>query len=367
MIKPFVLVIAALLLLFPAVCQVHTTENLILVTLDGYRWREVFQGVDEKLLQARGYVTDTTVFNFRGDGQQSSREKLMPFFWSVIAERGQLYGNRSLGNRMNCANFHVFSYPGYNEMLTGFVDPKIKSNDAVVNPNRNVLEVVHKDPAFGGKVAAFTTWEIFPYILREELSGIYVNSGKDKAEGDELTEHERYLNKITDHERNHHGNRFDKHTFEYAMEYLKRAQPRLLFISLDETDDMGHQGKYDEYLKAAHDADHRIGKLWEWIQSNEQYRNKTTLIVTTDHGRGTSRKGFKKHSPLLRGSGHVWMAVLGPDTPAEGEMDARMRLTQSQVAATISRLLEVPFRRLDSRIAEAVPSVFGNTEAQVRR
>jgi hypothetical protein len=324
-----------------SVAQDLKTENIVIVTLDGFRWREVFGGADKKILFRDQYVRDTTV---RGDfwsrDIQARRKKLMPFFWNVIAEQGQLYGNRNLDNGISCANKTLYSYSGYSEMFVGFHDRRVNDNDPIVNPNYTVLEALNKDAKYKGSVAAFSTWQTMPFILREEVSNIPVNSGDDKAAGKRLTPKEKKLNKLTDHEKNPNGDRYDRFTFQYAMEYMKREKPKVVFISFDETDEHGHGGRYDEYLKSAHQADSMITQLWTWIQSDPEYKNKTTLMITTDHGRGKSPRGWKRHALLFNGSAQIWLAILGPDTPASGEMTSFMRLKQKQIAQTIAALLE---------------------------
>jgi hypothetical protein len=61
-----------------------------------------------------------------------------------------------------------FSYPGYNEILTGKADDQnIFSNDKIPNPNETILEQFAKtyDPL---KVAAFGSWDVFDYIVNQE-------------------------------------------------------------------------------------------------------------------------------------------------------------------------------------------------------
>jgi hypothetical protein len=320
------------------------TENVVIVTLDGYRWREVFGGADKKILFRDKYVRDTTVQSrFWSDDLQARRKMLMPFFWNVISEKGQLYGNRNFDNGISCANKTLYSYSGYSEMFVGFHDRRVNDNDPIQNPNYTVLEALNKDKKYKGSVAAFSTWQTMPYILREDVSKIPVNSGGDKAKGTKLTAREKKINGIIDHEKNPHGDRYDKFTFQYAMEYMKREKPKVVFISFDETDEHGHGGRYDEYLKSAHEADSMISHLWTWIQSQEQYKDKTTLLITTDHGRGKSPRGWKRHAILFSGSAQIWLAVLGPDTPPLGEMKNFARLKQQQIAQTIASLLEFPY------------------------
>ena len=46
----------------------------------------------------------------------------MPFLWTTIETKGKLIGNRDLLSHMNVTNQMWFSYPGYNELLSGQAD-----------------------------------------------------------------------------------------------------------------------------------------------------------------------------------------------------------------------------------------------------
>lgn len=331
----------AFFLFFQSRAQDRSTRNIMVVTLDGLRWQEVFRGADPSILEDDRYVgCRASIASFRGPTAAGKRRSLMPFFWGAIGARGQLYGNRDLGNRVNCTNHHLLSYPGYSEMLVGFRHSKISSNRKVDNPHATVLESIGSHKGFRNSVAAFTTWDAFPYILRESHSQIHVNAGPDRAEGRDISRREVRLNKIQEKA----GRRTDSLTFHYALEYLKRERPRVVFIGFDETDQHAHAGRYDEYLKAAHRADGMIAQLWQWIQSQPDYRDQTTLLVTTDHGRGNGKNNWRKHRLLARGSRHIWFAVIGPDTPAFGEMKIRNTTYQDQVAKTIAAFLGLPYR-----------------------
>ncbi|HLU90595.1 MAG TPA: hypothetical protein VKZ51_12235, partial [Cyclobacteriaceae bacterium] len=129
------------------------TENVILITLDGLRWQELFSGADSLLVDDSGYVKNPEALTeeFWHEDPLKRREMLMPFFWNTIANRGQLYGNRKYGNKVDCANTMWFSYPGYNEILAGFADDdRINSNAKTNNPNVTVLEYLNKQPEFKG-------------------------------------------------------------------------------------------------------------------------------------------------------------------------------------------------------------------------
>ncbi|MDH7460004.1 alkaline phosphatase family protein [Chitinophagaceae bacterium 26-R-25] len=319
------------------------TENVVIVTLDGMRWQEVFGGVDSALMNGR-YTMDKKAMTekFWSDTLQERRRKLFPFLWQMVATNGQLYGNRWENNKVNVANRYQFSYPGYNEIFTGYPDTAVNSNDKVPNSNINVLEFINKDPKYKNKVAAFATWDVFPYILNAKRSGVYVNAGVDTLPS--LTQGLSLVNDLQFLSPQPIDVRPDVATYLAAREYLKAKQPRVLYIAFDETDDYAHAGLYDQYLKSAHAEDAMLADLWNTLQSMPQYKNKTTLIVTCDHGRGDKKKDtWRDHGSDIAESGEIWMAFIGQGISSKGEMKTSQQHYQQQLAATIASLLGLNF------------------------
>lgn len=320
------------------------TENIILVTLDGLRWQEIFGGADSTLLKNKNYTKnyDGTSSNFWNDNLDVRRRMLFPFIWSVVSKNGQLHGNRNAGSKVNVANPYQFSYPGYNEILTGFPDSAVNSNDKVMNKNTNVLEFINQQKRFKGKVAVFSTWDVFPYIINEPRSGVYVNSDVDTLKFD--NENLKLINDMQFLTPRPIDVRPDVITYMAAREYFKAYRPKVLYIAFDETDDLGHAGEYDQYLKSAYAEDAMLADIWNIIQSDSQYKNKTTLIITCDHGRGDVIKDqWKDHGEKIKESGETWLAVIGPDTKTMGEVKTTEQLYQRQYAATIAALLGLEF------------------------
>ena len=325
----------------------NKTENVILITLDGYRWQELFNGAEQRLI-SKDFVSDSAALakEFWLDTPEKRREKLMPFMWGVIAKQGQIYGNRDHNNFVNVTNKMWFSYPGYSELLCGFPDDaRIKSNDKFANPNTNVLEFLQKQPAFAGKVAAFSSWDVFPDIINTERSKVPVNAGIVEAKGN-ANDRERWLNEIMHQVPNPLGDvRLDAFTFNYGFEYLKKNKPRILYLAFDETDDFAHGGKYDLYLKAAHYTDQFFKILWDWCQSDPPYKGKTTIIITCDHGRGSVKKDdWRSHGIKMPNADQIWIAAIGPDTPPTGEVRNAVQLYQNQVATTIATLVGLDYQ-----------------------
>jgi len=322
------------------------TENLFLITIDGLRWQELFEGADIDLLTDPNYVKDTSQLKnkFWLENTQDRRKQLMPFFWTTLVVKGQLYGNRNFNNQVNCTNIFHFSYPGYAEILCGFSDAaNIRSNNKINNPNQTFLELLQQTKEFHGKVAAFTSWDVFPYIINEERSGIYVNAGFDKSEGQRISREERVLNQLQDEIPSPWSSvRLDAFTHNYAKAYIKKHHPKVVYIAYGETDDFAHDSRYDHYLNSTRQTDQFIADLWRWVQHSKFYRNKTTFVITTDHGRGEG-DNWTDHSSRIEGADAIWFAVLGPDTPAQGEQKETVQLWQNQLAATCMQFLSVPF------------------------
>ncbi|MGG9961795.1 alkaline phosphatase family protein [Ferruginibacter sp. SUN106] len=336
------------------------TENIVIVTLDGMRWQEVFSGADSAILKNKKYTKDSsgTSKDFWMDDASERRKKLFPFLWSTVAAQGQLYGNRWAGNNVNNANPYWFSYPGYNEIFTGYPDTAVNSNDKIWNKNTNVLEFINQQKKYTGKVAAFSTWDVFPYILNTQRSGLYVNADVDSLHFSSPT-----LQVINDMQfltTRPIGVRPDVFTYFAAREYMKAYQPKALYIAFDETDDFAHGGEYDQYLKSAHAEDAMIADLWNYIQSSPQYKNKTTLIITCDHGRGDKLKdNWRHHGSNIEDAGQIWIAAIGPDTKSLGEVKTANTLYQKQLAATFAKLLGFNFTAAHP-IADPIESIYKN-------
>ena len=341
----------------------HQTENIILVMIDGMRWQEVFHGADPELLETLGSDmpgdpkprAELARQRYGRPTESERRKALMPFLWSVVSSKGQLFGNRDLGSDSDVTNGLNFSYPGYSETLTGLADPRVDSNDNVPNPNPTVFEWLNAKPGFTGKVAAFGAWDVFPGIFRSQKCGFVVNAGYDALTAIPATPKLELLNTLKrETVRVWPDEPFDTLPFHTAMEYLRIRKPRLLFVGLGETDDWAHKGSYAEYLNAAHLADDYLQQIWKLVQSMPEYRGKTTLIVLPDHGRGNGAN-WVDHGQKIPESMQTWMAFLGPDTPPLGERKQSQPVTESQIAATVAALLGQDYRAAVPNAGAPIP------------
>ena len=334
------------------------TQNVIFVMTDGLRWQEVYHGADTALVNKDNGVQDEAACRktYWRDDQNERRKALMPFFWDVMAKQGQAFGNRDLDSPCCVENPYWFSYPGWSEMLCGYVDTGINSNNYVNNPNVTVLEWLSKKPAYKGKVAAFGAWAAMPYIANRDRAGFYVNTSLEPVTKGKISARQDLLNHLKSETTGFVDDEApDSILFYSALEYLKQNKPKVFYLSLGWTDEAAHSGRYDEYLKATHLADYYMSVLWDTLQSMPQYRGKTTLIFTTDHGRGADN--FRHHGREIAGSNQIWMAFLGPDTPALGQMKNTPEVTLSRVAATLATLLGEDYNAAQPKAGRPILSV----------
>lgn len=322
----------------------QTSKNLIIVTLDGMRWQEIFSGADKELLLNKKFTKDSagTFAQYWRDDSKTRREILFPFIWKVVAKNGQIIGNRKLGNNFNNANPYKFSYPGYNEIFTGYPDTTVNSNDKILNKNINVLEFLNQQRDFKNKIAAFTTWDVFPYILNKWRSGIYVNTDHDTLSNS--ISNAGIINEISRLSPRPIGVRPDVITYFAAKSYLQSARPKVLYIAFDETDDFAHAGNYNQYLISAHAQDNFLEDIWNWVQQDSMYSNKTTLIITCDHGRGDEiKENWQHHGEKIPEAGEIWLAAIGPSIAPMGERKDAIQLYQKQLATTFAKILGYSF------------------------
>jgi hypothetical protein len=335
--------------------------KVVLVSIDGVRWQEVFAGADPTLSHRPEWVKTPQLIQAFTPGQP---ELLMPFLHKTVSQQGITVGDRSQGSVINVSNPYQISYPGYQELLAGFSDPAIRSNNKIANPNVTVLEWLNQQPQLQHKVAAFGSWDLFPYILNTERSGLTVNAGFMQQQG-KLSEKQKYLNQLQAKTPSPFASvRLDVFTQEFALEHMRLHKPKLLYIALGEADDFAHMGQYDQYLAAIHRSDQFIADLWQELQNDPYYRDQTTLLISTDHGRGEAAQwrshgkssvmpGYKGPVPQIAGSEQIWLAAIGPEIPAAGLIRTNGTWQQGQMAATLAAALGFDYQAVQPKAAQA--------------
>lgn len=337
-------------------------HNVILVMIDGLRWQEVFRGAERALIsKEHGKVEkEPPVLDaYWRDTPDDRRATLLPFLWGTVATQGVIVGNRDKGSLMRVENPHWFSYPGYSEAMCGFVDPTIDSNRKVPNHNTTVFEWLNTKESYKGRVVGLGGWDVFPFIINTMRSGIPVDDSIVPFTAGTITPGIEAINKVkVEIPRRWSSANFDAIVFRTAMEWIPANKPRVVFLGQGETDEWAHEGDYEQYLRAARRVDGYLNELWAYLQRDEFYKGRTTMLITCDHGRGDGAvfpdKGmtdWNNHSAKHPGSDQAWFAAIGPGVPATGEAGPGPEATLSQVAATIAHLLGENYNAAEPRAA----------------
>jgi len=277
--------------------------NVILVVLDGVRWQDFF---------------DTP-------GALRRREERVPFraFWREIAPRGAVFGDRTQGSVVRMTLDGVLSLrmslPGYQSMLAGYGYPCADNDcgpigvETLPESLRRRLGLRRED------VAIVASWAGLSEAVRHPDS-IHVDAGR--SPGDRGS-----------------GPRPDLETFERAIGWLRDEQPRFLMVVLDEADNRAHEGDRVRYLETLALYDALLLQLFEALEEMPAtYRDHTTVLITTDHGRGSEPIGWKYHA-VIWSARDVFLAAVGPHTLATGRARAGRAMQHADLRPTIELLL----------------------------
>lgn len=364
------LVLAALglafLPVFGAEANTRATENLIIVSVDGLRVQEMFGGIDPLMLTdtERSGIEDLDALKeaYWRETPGERRMALFPFFWGELINEGVILGNPEKNSHVKLGNPHMFSYPGYAEMLTGEYQEAIVSNDPVQNPVPTVLDFLREGMGLDSRrVAAFCSWSVFNAICTRRDGSFYVNAGYEAVPRGMAVDGMEPLNRLQFQMATPWDSvRFDAVTGGLALEYLRVYRPRVLYVALGETDDWGHERRYDRVINAARYFDDFLRELWAEINAIPQYRGKTSLLMATDHGRGVTLDDWTDHSDAAPGSEDVWFAAIGPDTPNGGELSDTPEYRLGGLAATALELMGFDYKTYNPDAYPPVAEAMGN-------
>ncbi len=338
------------------------TENVILITLDGARLQEIFGGFDAELYkQIEKDAEKKDVYKtFYADSAEQRREKLMPFFWQVLMKNhGSIAGNRSLKSEVKTTNNLLFSYPGYSEILTGEAhDNVIKSNKRIQNTFPSVLQFLQNKLKLNyNQVALFGSWNVFNEIGTNKPDAFLINAGFEKYES-QNKEIGRISREQFETPTPWDSVRHDYYTFRLSMEHLKQFHPRVLHIALGETDDWAHDKRYDMMINALHRTDNYFKELWQFLETDKQYKGKTSIIIAVDHGRGNTEKDWDDHGEDVPEARNIWMAFISPDVKLRGEWKNTETVYQNQIAATLSKFLGFDYSEQNVNAGKPVKQLF---------
>lgn len=338
------------------------TRNVVLITLDGARTQEIFGGLDAEIFRSanKNFEKTAAFKKYNAATPIERREKLMPFFWrTLMKQHGSIAGNRELKSDVKTTNKLWFSYPGYSEILTGQAhDDVIKSNSHPQNPYPSVLDFLHRKLKAGpNAVAEFSSWDAFMRIATNKPGSFVVNAAYETypTKNAEINDLFRLQSQVL---APWPSVRHDYFTFKIALAHMKQFQTRAIHVGFDETDDYAHDRNYERVLDSLHMTDSWLRELWKFLQSDPRYRGKTSVIITTDHGRGRTIKDWSDHGEDVPEAQYIWMAFISPDSRLRGEWQNTETIYQDQIAATLCRFLNLNYSEQNPEAGKPVSQVF---------
>lgn len=212
--------------------------KLILITLDGVRWQEIFHGV-----------------------HGISPKQLVPNLYTYFHD-GMILGNHE---QFVASGPNFISLPGYLEILRGKQSYDCQSNFCDPEPARNISDYFETS-------AVFSSWTSIHKIFNTD---IYINSGRNYRSNKFLS-----LNLLEDFKFKQYFSkdyRPDILTQNIVFKYLEIMTPDFLWVSLGDTDEWGHIGDFSKYIDSLKFNDAFIGSIYE------KYHNTHTIIITSDH------------------------------------------------------------------------------------
>jgi hypothetical protein len=136
-----------------------------------------------------------------------------------------------------------------------------------------------------------------------------------------------------------------------ARQLMHRLAPSLLWITLHDID-VAHSGAYSLYLEGIQRSDRLCAELWSTIQSEPEYKDRTTMFIMPDFGRDSDLSaggnGFQHHRTGDPTSRTTWMMVLGPNVHENTIVDRPVESTD--LVPTLGSLLG-----FDARLCQGKP------------
>lgn len=298
--------------------------RVILVTIDGVRWQDVFLGIDPERSSERG-----------------GPEVTMPRTRRLAMDRGVALGagQGSCGVVRTVGGSNV-SMPGYIEIFTG-ARTSCRNNECARVTRPTVFDEVAS--AIGGVATSIGSWDVLEKTVTSGTDRVGVTAGTHPWVGprpENATDVPHMVAERVgmDPSPGGPGYRPDAYTAEIALEYLRSEQPTLMHIGLVDTDEWAHKDDYARYLAALRRADDVVGAISDQLDATGE-ASRTTVILAADHGRA---QNFKEHGFMMLGAERSWVIAFGGGIAKRGVACPKRDILLTDIAPTIRTLVGLP-------------------------
>lgn len=263
--------------------------RVVFVTIDGVRWEDALDPVQGPAL--------------------------LPNLHRAVRERGAVVGGPDCANDVRASGPGV-SFPGYVEMFTGVSPAGCFDNSCAAVAAPTVVDDVRAELGSKRDVAVFASWSTYARAVVRDGRSIVLSAG---ANGRFQVDDPR-LRALLDAGAakpgypGHGDYRPDVHTAAVALRYLAVARPRVLVLGLGDPDEYAHRWDFAGYRKSIRFADEVLGMIDETLAASGDL-DRTTVVVTTDHGRA---KSIANHGVGYPESTRVFVAAYGAGVTRRG-------------------------------------------------
>jgi hypothetical protein len=279
-------------------------EPIVLVTLDGVRWQEVFEGTDPALSHA----------------PRVPPERLFPNLYAFTNERGAFVGAPGLGV-IHATGPEYVSLPGYNEIFGGQGPTACVDNACPRTLRPTLFDEAHER---GAKVAAFASWGRLDRAITAKPGSFFTSCGRGNPPSEPFP--------------GAPESRPDRLTAAAALAYFEKERPDVFYLGLGDPDEHAHQGNYAGYIASLRFADEVLGRLFAILARDERGRS-THVVVSPDHGRA---KDFRSHGGYAPEAARVWLVAGGPRMVARGRVASPTPRRLADIAPTLRFALGWP-------------------------
>ncbi len=327
------------------------TRNVIIVTIDGVRWQEIFGGIDAERARSAGMSACELV-----DGAE-----LTPSLHRWFGAGGVVIGAPGYGE-MEASGPSFVSLPGYEEIFTGRAS-SCTSNFCDHIAETTLVDELHEQLRLAPEaIGVITSWRTIERAAALDDGVVAMSAGRHGGATRELVRVGARASHLLDEGADAGAYpgwidyRPDRYTAALALEYVVARRPRFLFVGLGDTDEYAHRNNYGGYVSALRAADEFIGRLMETLAALGDYGAETTVLVTTDHGRAA---GFTGHGGDAPESRRVWMFAAGGAVPALGFADGSRVTRLADIAPTVRTWMGIAAdssARAGRPVAELLPT-----------
>ncbi len=268
--------------------------TVVIVTLDGVRWQDVFLGLDKRHLPAQSERTDVDIPNLR----------------ALMTEQGAALGAPgSMPFSVSGPSF--VSLPGYTQLFTGRADVPCTTNACERTVTPTLVDAVGQ--RFGREQAVvLSSWPDIERAAVAQSDNAIVSAGRHGGAGRHVLQELGLADTTALGEQSEAAPgtgdyRPDELTRALALRVLERQRPRLLYVGLGDTDEHAHHNDYEGYLQALEQFDVWLGEAMAMSERLATRGHPVTFFITTDHGRNDD---FANHGGKSE-AGRTWLIAGG--------------------------------------------------------